>query len=82
MTYSEWPWARSLALAESGDPVQIERILFGTVRDYCEYLGIREGSVVTCTDRDGDTVKIQLPEGRTARVSREYAWFVLVQRAG
>ena len=82
MGYSEWPWARSLALAESGRPVQIDRILFGSVRDYCSYLGIREGSVVTCRERDGSTVEVELPGGETARVSREYAWFVLVQRAG
>ena len=80
MSYSEWPWARSLALADTGDPMEVERILFGTVRDYCAYLGIREGSVVTCTERDNGTIRVELPGGGTARMSREYAWFILVHR--
>lgn len=81
LDYSQWPWARSLALTKRDQAVEVEEILFGAVRDYCSYVGIRKGSVVTCRNSDGDAVEVELPGGDTACLSREYAWFVLVHEA-
>lgn len=80
-TFSDWPWPRSLALARPAKVVQIDRILFGTIRDYCWELGIREGGMVTCRDNDGEWVEVELPSGDGARLSRAYAWFISVSDA-
>lgn len=75
---SKWPWGRSLALARSGQTVQVHEILFGAVKDHCWELGIRQGSVLTLGDHDDDGVDVTLPTGDLTRVPRHYAWFVAV----
>lgn len=75
---SQWPWPRTLALSQPGQTVQVKEILFDLVRDRCWELGIREGSVVECRDRDGSSVVVDLPNGERAQIPRDYAWFVSV----
>ena len=78
-TLSQWPWRRSLAIVRAGRAVQVENMLFGTVRSYCHELGIRDGAVLECLTQDGSGVEIQMPDGSRSRVPREYAWFISVQ---
>lgn len=78
-TLSKWPWSRSLAVVGAGRACQVESVLFGTVRSYCQELGIRDGAVLECLSRDSSGVEVQTPDGSRARVPREYAWFISVQ---
>lgn len=78
VTLTKWSWPRSLALTDAGRTVQVDEILFGTIREHCQALGIHEGSVLTCLGQDELGVKLKLPTGRSARMPRDYAWFVSV----
>lgn len=73
---SNWPWARCLALVELQRPVQIERILFEAARERCASLGVREGTVVTCTNRNDRDMTLELPGGSSVGLAREVAWFL------
>ena len=77
-TLSHWSWSKSLAVVTAGHAVQVERMLFETVRDYCYASGIRDGAVLECLARDSSGVEVQKPDGSRTRVPREYAWFISV----
>jgi hypothetical protein len=79
---STWSWQTSLALAEHGDVVQVKDVLFGMIRDHLEDLGIRRGSVLECLQNGSGSILVSLPDGERAKVERQYAWFVSVERMG
>jgi hypothetical protein len=75
---ARWPWSRSLALAGEGETFEVEEILFASVQQRCEELGIRPGTVLLCDSLRPGEVGIILPDGTSARIPRHYAWFVAV----
>ena len=78
-TTARWPWSRSLALAGEGDILEVDEILFASVQERCEELGIRPGTVLVCDTLRPGEVGIILPDGTRARLPRHYAWFVAVE---
>lgn len=76
---TKWPWSRSLALARSGQTLQVEEILFGAVQDHCWEQGIRQGSVLVCGPHDEEGVEVTLANGEQTHLPRHYAWFVAVE---
>lgn len=77
-TTARWPWSRSLALAEEGDILEVDEILFASVEARCHELGIRPGTVLVCDALRPGEVGVILPDGTRARLPRHYAWFVAV----
>ena len=76
---SKWQWRKSLAMAGEGDVVQVDQILFGTIRDHCWELGIRTGSMVECLENHDRWVLVRLGDGEEKCLTRDYAWFISVK---
>lgn len=74
-----WSWADALAAAVPGRRYRIVHVLFGLVRDRCRDLGCEEGMELTCLYADPRTVGFVVEGGRSAKLEREYAWFVEVE---
>ncbi len=75
-TSLDWPWGRALAASRVGQVIQVEYVLFDTVRDRLAEMGIRVGSVLECLESEPLSVRVRLPNGGETQVSRAFAWFV------
>lgn len=74
--HRRWSWQQTLALAGRDRWVTVRDILMASMARRCELLGIREGSVVRCIDREADFLVLEARNGETMRLHRTYAWFV------
>ncbi len=69
---------RSLAAVETGERIEIRRILFGALRTLCDDLGLHEGEVVRCRACTPSHVLMETTEGRTISLERDWARFIQV----
>lgn len=69
---------RSLAATQTGERVEIHRILFGALRTLCDELGLHEGDRVRCRACTPSRVLMENAEGRTISLERDWARFVQV----
>lgn len=69
----------SLAEAAPGDRVEVVHILFGSLRQRFEDLGIRVGTRMRVRERDAGGVTVELPGGALASVDAVHAAFVEVR---
>lgn len=69
---------RSLATAESGERMEIRRILFGALRAACARLGVREGAVVRCHAEIDSKLVLETASGRRIALERDWAQFIQV----
>jgi hypothetical protein len=73
--------ARSLAAIDTGEAVEIRRILFDVLRGLCADLGVQEGDVVRCRANTSSHLLLETPTGRTVALERDWARFVQVDSA-
>lgn len=69
----------SLAEAAPGDLVEVVHILFGSLRQRFEDVGIRVGTRVRVRERDAASLTLELPAGALAAVDAVHAAFVEVR---
>lgn len=79
---SNWPWTDTLAMANKGDLCQVEEVLFDSIENHLQDMGVGRGSVVECLDSRPQWLLVRLPDGNQRRISRDYAWFVRIQPTG
>ncbi|HET9982084.1 MAG TPA: FeoA domain-containing protein [Longimicrobiales bacterium] len=72
---------RSLAAADTGEAIQIRRILFGALRALCADLGLREGEIVRCRAGTPSQLMLETPTGRVVALERDWARFIQVSTA-
>lgn len=70
--------ARSLAATQTGESVQIRRILIHTLRTHCSDLDIREGDVVRCRASTRSQLMLETRNGRIVALQRDWARFIQV----
>lgn len=70
---------KDLANATPGELVQVEEVVFGSVREYCRESGIRPGTRLLChgTDSTG-MVEVEDMDGHVVQMTRDLALFVWV----
>ncbi len=73
---------RSLAAADTGEAIEIRRILFGALRALCADLGVHEGEVVRCRACTPSQLLLETPAGRVVALERDWARFIQIARAG
>jgi hypothetical protein len=73
------PQSYSLAAVQKGEGVELCRILFDEVREFCRDLGLREGSVVTCRNQSNGPLVLQREDGVTVLFDRDRARFISVR---
>ena len=71
----------SLAGAEVGDEVHVNRILLSLVRTVCREQGIAVGDRLLIEARTSDDVLVRDDRGRSARLPHPYAFFVYTRAA-
>ncbi|HWV56546.1 MAG TPA: hypothetical protein VNZ57_03660 [Longimicrobiales bacterium] len=69
---------RSLAAVDTGDIVEIRRILFDVLRGLCADLGVREGDVVRCRANTASHLLLETAGGRTVTLERDWARFIQI----
>ncbi len=69
----------SLAEAAPGDLVEVVHILFGSLRQRFEDVGIRVGTRMRVRERGAGAMTVELPGGRVAGVDAVHAAFVEVR---
>lgn len=69
---------RSLAAADTGEAIEIHRILFGALRQLCADLGVHEGEVVRCRACTPSQLMLETPAGRVVALERDWARFIQV----
>jgi hypothetical protein len=72
---------RSLAAADTGEAIQIRRILFGALRALCADLGLREGEIIRCRAGTPSQLMLETPTGRVVALERDWARFIQVSTA-
>jgi hypothetical protein len=70
---------RNLASVQCGQRVQIERMLFGMVRDYCYDVDIHEGDIIRCVSWHNGPLLFENNIGRVVRVDLEWSRFIKVK---
>ncbi len=73
---------RSLAAADTGEAIEIRRILFGALRTLCADLGVHEGEVVRCRACTPSQLLLETPAGRVVALERDWARFIQIAAAG
>ncbi len=73
---------RSLAAADTGEAIEIRRILFGALRNLCADLGLHEGEVVRCRACTPSQLLLETPAGRVVALERDWARFSQIAAAG
>ncbi len=73
---------RSLAAADTGEAIEIRRILFGALRNLCADLGLHEGEVVRCRACTPSQLLLETPAGRVVALERDWARFIQIAAAG
>ncbi len=73
---------RSLAAADTGEAIEIRRILFGALRNLCADLGVHEGEVVRCRACTPSQLLLETPAGRVVALERDWARFIQIAAAG
>ena len=71
----------SLAGAEIGDEVLVDRILLNLVRTLCRERGISVGDRLLIEERTRNDVLVRDERGRSARLPHPYAFFVYTRAA-
>lgn len=71
--------SRSLAAVSDGERVRVDCILFGTLREYCESLGIHEGDTLYCRSHASSRMVLETRGGRTVLLEEDWARFVRVE---
>lgn len=66
-------------MAAEGDVVEVQEILFSSLRNHLHDRGVMEGARIECLAKDDRGVDIRLPDGRGTRIEKDYAWFVAVR---
>ena len=69
---------RSLAATQTGESVEIRKILINTLRTHCSDLDIREGDVVRCRASTHSQLLLETRNGRTVSLDRDWARFIQV----
>jgi len=69
---------RSLAAVDTGEIVEIRRILFDVLRGLCADLGVREGDVVRCRANTPSHLLLETAAGRTVALERDWARFIQI----
>ena len=69
---------RSLAAADTGESIEIRRILFGALRDLCADLGVHEGETVHCRACTASQLLLETPAGRVVALARDWARFIQI----
>ncbi len=69
---------RSLAAADSGEAIEIRRILFGALRNLCADLGVHEGEVVRCRACTPSQLLLETRAGRVVSLARDWARFIQI----
>ncbi len=72
---------RSLAAADTGELVEIRRILFGALRTLCSDLGVREGDVIRCRSCTASQLMLETRSGRVVSLDRDWARFIQIASA-
>ncbi len=72
---------RSLAAADTGESIEIRRILFGALRDLCADLGVHEGETVRCRACTASQLLLETPAGRVVALARDWARFIQIAPA-
>jgi len=67
---------RSLAAAQSGELLEIKRILFSGLRRHCAELGLAEGQRVKCRAGTASRLMLETETGRTVALERDWARFI------
>lgn len=75
--YASQP-VRSLAAADTGEAVEIHRILFDALRQLCADLDIHEGEVVRCRACTPSQLILETLQGRVVSLARDWARFIQV----
>jgi len=73
---------RSLAAADTGEAIEIRRILFGALRNLCADLGVHEGEVVRCRACTPSQLLLETAAGRVVALERDWARFIQIVPAG
>ena len=73
---------RSMATADTGEAVEIRRILFGALRDLCTDLGLHEGEVVRCRACTPSQLLLETATGRVVALERDWARFIQIAATG
>ncbi len=73
---------RSLAAADTGEAIEIRRILFGALRNLCADLGVHEGEVVRCRACTPSQLLLETSAGRVVALERDWARFIQVAAPG
>lgn len=68
----------SLAATQTGDVVEIRRILSDTLRTHCSELDIAEGDILRCRAGTPSQVLLETRHGRTVSIQRDWARFIQV----
>lgn len=68
----------SLAQAEPGEALEVVAILFGSLRERCEGMGIRIGTRMRLLERTPDAIRLEMEGGRPVELGVLYAPFVEV----
>jgi DNA-binding Xre family transcriptional regulator len=69
---------RSLAAADTGEAIEIHRILFGALRELCADLDVHEGDVVRCRAGTASQLLLETSRGKVVAVSRDWARFIQI----
>ncbi len=73
---------RSLAAADTGEAIEIRRILFGALRNLCADLGVHEGEVVRCRACTPSQLLLETAAGRVVALERDWARFIQITAVG
>ncbi len=73
---------RSLAAADTGEAIEIRRILFGALRNLCADLGVHEGEVVRCRACTPSQLLLETGAGRVVALERDWARFIQIASPG
>ncbi|HEU4563248.1 MAG TPA: hypothetical protein VFS05_01320 [Gemmatimonadaceae bacterium] len=71
----------SLAGVHAGETVEIESILFESLRELCAELGLHAGDQVCCRAHGQGFLFLEARGGRVVSLERDWARFVAVRRA-
>lgn len=69
---------QSLAAAQPGQRLRVQRILFGGLRTLCAERGLSEGDVVQRVASDDGDLRLTTSHGGMAALRREWAPFIQV----
>jgi hypothetical protein len=72
---------RTLASLTPGETGTIESFLFDAVRTLCGDLGIREGANVHCRAGTGSVLILDMQDGHTISLARDWARFIRLAAA-